>query len=219
MSVKMEFPDEYIQILKSYAEQNSVTVETAMADTLEFLELKNETFDHYRIAVEDPESYLNDAGDLNAKAIRQVYMDLFGEDTVGDMIHCYYNPDRLNVLVMDIVYDGSVPLWNVLEMFHNKIPGMELSQDILSLFYVHNRFDGSHDKIAELIDFMVSDHEDDGFETAGYYESIFDDPDDEEFFDDDFDFSDFSDSDEEDGYDYESDDDSDEYSDEESTEK
>ena len=31
---------------------------------------------------------------------------------------------------------------------------------------------------------MLSDHEDDGFETAGYYESIYDEPDDEEFFDD-----------------------------------
>lgn len=193
MSVKMEFPDEYIQILKSYAEQNDVTVETAIADTLEFLELKNEVFDHYRIAVEDPESYLNDADELNAKAIRQIYMDLFGEDTVGDMIHCYYNPDKLNVLMLDIEYDDSVPLWTLIEMFHNKIPGMELSQDILSLFYVHNRFDGKHDQIQEIMDWMVSDHEDDGFETAGYYESIMDEPDDEEFFDDeDFEFSDES---------------------------
>ncbi|HCA21363.1 MAG TPA: hypothetical protein DEO87_03165 [Lachnospiraceae bacterium] len=191
MSVKMEFPDEYVEILKSYAEQNNVTVQTAIADTLEFLELKNETFDHYRIAVEDPESYLNDASELNAKAIRQIYMDLFGEDTVGDMIHCYYNPDKLNVLLMDIVYDDSVTLWNIVEMFHNKIPGLEFSENILSLFYVHDRFDGKHDKIVELMEWMLSDHEDDGFETAGYYESIYDEPDDEEFFDDDEYYEDF----------------------------
>ena len=38
MSVKLEFPDEYMNILHSYAEQNNVTVETALADTLEFLD-------------------------------------------------------------------------------------------------------------------------------------------------------------------------------------
>ncbi|WP_091209411.1 hypothetical protein [Oribacterium sp. WCC10] len=194
MSVKMEFPDEYIEILKSYAEQNDVTVQTAIADTLEFLELKNESFTHYRIAVENPGNYLHDPEELNAKAMRQIYMDLFGEDSVGDTIHCYYNPDRLNVLLMDIVFDDSVPLWTLIETFHNKIPGMEFSQDILSLFYVHDRFDGGHDKIAELMDWMNSDHEDDGFETAGYYESIYEEPDDEEFFDDE-DFDDYDDED------------------------
>ena len=184
MGVKMEFPDEYMQILKSYTEQNDVTVETAIADTLEFLELKNESFSHYRVAIENPGKYLNDADEMNAKAMRQIYMDLFGEDTVGGMIHCYYNPDKLNVLLMDIEYDDSVTLWNMIETFHNKIPGMELSQDILSLFYVHDRFDGNHEKIAETMEWMLSDHEDDGFETAGYFETIFDEPDDEEFFDD-----------------------------------
>lgn len=200
MGVKMEFPDEYMQILKSYTEQNDVTIETAIADTLEFLELKNEAFSHYRVAIENPENYLNDPDELNAKALRQIYMDLFGEDTVGGMIHCYYNPDRLNVLLMDIEYDDSVNLWNLIETFHNKIPGMELTHDILSLFYVHDRFDGSHDKIVELMEWMLSDHEDDGFETAGYYETIFDEPDDEEFFDDDeFDDEEFDDEEYDDG--------------------
>lgn len=181
MSVKLEFPDEYINILRSYAEQNNVTVETALADTLEFLELKNEEFDHYRVTIEDPRQYLNDADDMSAKAIRQAFMDLFGEDSVGDTIHCYYNPDKMDVLIMDIQYDDMVPLWTLLETFHNKIPGMELSEDILSLFYVRDRFDGRHDEMAELMDWFLDEHEDDGFETAGYYESIFMDPEDEDF--------------------------------------
>ena len=136
MSVKLEFPDEYMNILHSYAEQNNVTVETALADTLEFLELKNEEFDHYQVTIEDPRQYLNDADDMSAKAIRQAFMDLFGEDSVGDTIYCYYNPDKMDVLLMDIQYDDMVPLWTLLETFHNKIPGMELSGDLLSLFYV-----------------------------------------------------------------------------------
>lgn len=180
MSVKLEFPDEYMNILHSYAEQNNVTVETTLADTLEFLELKNEEFDHYRVTIEDPRQYLNDADDMSAKAIRQAFMDLFGEDSVGDTIHCYYNPDKMDVLIMDICYDDMVPLWTLLETFHNKIPGMELSEDILSLFYVHDRFDGQHDEMAELMDWFLDEHEDDGFETAGYYESIFMDPEDED---------------------------------------
>ena len=187
MSVKLEFPDEYINILRSYAEQNNVTVETALADTLEFLELKNEEFDHYQVTIEDPRQYLNDADDMSAKAIRQAFMDLFGEDSVGDTIHCYYNPDKMDVLIMDICYDDMVPLWTLLETFHNKIPGMELSEDILSLFYVRDRFDGRHDEMAELMDWFLDEHEDDGFETAGYYESIFMDPEDEDFEDDEFD--------------------------------
>lgn len=187
MSVKLEFPDEYINILRSYAEQNNVTVETALADTLEFLELKNEEFDHYQVTIEDPRQYLNDADDMSAKAIRQAFMDLFGEDSVGDTIHCYYNPDKMDVLIMDICYDDMVPLWTLLETFHNKIPGMELSEDILSLFYVRDRFDGRHDEMAELMDWFLDEHEDDGFETAGYYESIFMDPEDEEFDDEEFD--------------------------------
>ena len=187
MSVKLEFPDEYINILRSYAEQNNVTVETALADTLEFLELKNEEFDHYRVTIEDPRQYLNDADDMNAKAIRQAFMDLFGEDSVGDMIHCYYNPDKMDVLIMDIQYDDMVPLWTLLETFHNKIPGMELSGELLSLFYVRDRFNGRHDEMAELMDWFLAEHEDDGFETAGYYESIFMDPEDEDFEDDEFD--------------------------------
>ena len=190
MSVKLEFPDEYINILRSYAEQNNVTVETALADTLEFLELKNEEFDHYQVTIEDPRQYLNDADDMSAKAIRQAFMDLFGEDSVGDTIHCYYNPDKMDVLIMDICYDDMVPLWTLLETFQNKIPGMELSEDILSLFYVRDRFDGRHDEMAELMDWFLDEHEDDGFETAGYYESIFMDPEDEdadEFDDEDFD--------------------------------
>ena len=186
MSVKLEFPDEYINILRSYAEQNNVTVETALADTLEFLELKNEEFDHYQVTIEDPRQYLNDADDMSAKAIRQAFMDLFGEDSVGDTIHCYYNPDKMDVLIMDICYDDMVPLWTLLETFHNKIPGMELSEDILSLFYVRDRFDGRHDEMAELMDWFLDEHEDDGFETAGYYESIFMDPEDEEFDDEEF---------------------------------
>ena len=187
MSVKLEFPDEYINILRSYAEQNNVTVETALADTLEFLELKNEAFDHYRVTIEDPRQYLNDADDMSAKAIRQAFMDLFGEDSVGDMIHCYYNPDKMDVLIMDIQYDDMVPLWTLLETFHNKIPGMELSGELLSLFYVRDRFNGRHDEMAELMDWFLAEHEDDGFETAGYYESIFMDPEDEDFEDDEFD--------------------------------
>lgn len=189
MSVKLEFPDEYMNILHSYAEQNNVTVETALADTLEFLELKNEEFDHYRVTIEDPRQYLNDADDMSAKAIRQAFMDLFGEDSVGDTIYCYYNPDKMDVLLMDIQYDDLVPLWTLLETFHNKIPGMELSGDLLSLFYVRDRFDGRHDEMAELMDWFLAEHEDDGFETAGYYESIFMDPEDEDedFEDDEFD--------------------------------
>ena len=187
MSVKLEFPDEYMNILRSYAEQNNVTVETALADTLEFLELKNEEFDHYRVTIEDPRQYLNDADDMSAKAIRQAFMDLFGEDSVGDTIYCYYNPDKMDVLLMDIQYDDLVPLWTLLETFHNKIPGMELSGDLLSLFYVRDRFDGRHDEMAELMDWFLAEHEDDGFETAGYYESIFMDPEDEDFEDDEFD--------------------------------
>ena len=191
MSVKLEFPDEYMNILHSYAEQNNVTVETALADTLEFLELKNEEFDHYQVTIEDPRQYLNDADDMSAKAIRQAFMDLFGEDSVGDTIHCYYNPDKMDVLLMDIQYDDMVPLWTLLETFHNKIPGMELSGDLLSLFYVRDRFDGRHDEMAELMDWFLAEHEDDGFETAGYYESIFMDPEDE----DDFEGDEFDDED------------------------
>lgn len=187
MSVKLEFPDEYMNILHSYAEQNNVTVETALADTLEFLELKNEEFDHYQVTIENPRQYLNDADDMSAKAIRQAFMDLFGEDSVGDTIYCYYNPDKMDVLLMDIQYDDMVPLWTLLETFHNKIPGMELSGDLLSLFYVRDRFDGRHDEMAELMDWFLAEHEDDGFETAGYYESIFMDPEDEDFEDDEFD--------------------------------
>ena len=190
MSVKLEFPDEYMNILRSYAEQNNVTVETALADTLEFLELKNEEFDHYQVTIEDPRQYLNDADDMSAKAIRQAFMDLFGEDSVGDTIHCYYNPDQMDVLMMDIQYDDMVPLWTLLETFHNKIPGMELSGDLLSLFYVRDRFDGRHDEMAERMDWFLGEHEDDGFETAGYYESIFMDAEDEdadEFDDEEFD--------------------------------
>ena len=190
MSVKLEFPDEYMNILHSYAEQNNVTVETALADTLEFLELKNEEFDHYQVTIEDPRQYLNDADDMSAKAIRQAFMDLFGEDSVGDTIYCYYNPDKMDVLLMDIQYDDLVPLWTLLETFHNKIPGMELSGDLLSLFYVRDRFDGRHDEMAELMDWFLAEHEDDGFETAGYYESIFMDPEDE---DDEFDEDEFED--------------------------
>ncbi len=187
MSVKLEFPDEYMNILHSYAEQNNVTVETALADTLEFLELKNEEFDHYQVTIENPRQYLNDADDMSAKAIRQAFMDLFGEDSVGDTIYCYYNPDKMDVLLMDIQYDDMVPLWTLLETFHNKIPGMELSGDLLSLFYVRDRFDGRHDEMAELMDWFLAEHEDDGFETASYYESIFMDPEDEDFEDDEFD--------------------------------
>lgn len=192
MSVKLEFPDEYMNILHSYAEQNNVTVETALADTLEFLELKNEEFDHYQVTIEDPRQYLNDADDMSAKAIRQAFMDLFGEDSVGDTIYCYYNPDKMDVLLMDIQYDDMVPLWTLLETFHNKIPGMELSGDLLSLFYVRDRFDGRHDEMTELMDWFLAEHEDDGFETAGYYESIFMDPEDEDedFEDDEFDDAD-----------------------------
>ena len=193
MSVKLEFPDEYINILRSYAEQNNVTVETALADTLEFLELKNEAFDHYQVTIEDPRQYLNDADDMSAKAIRQAFMDLFGEDSVGDTIHCYYNPDKMDVLIMDIRYDDMVPLWTLLETFHNKIPGMELSGELLSLFYVRDRFDGRHDEMAELMDWFLDEHEDDCFETAGYYESIFMDPEDEDV--DEFDDEDFGDED------------------------
>ena len=192
MSVKLEFPDDYMNILHSYAEQNNVTVETALADTLEFLELKNEEFDHYQVTIEDPRQYLNDADDMSAKAIRQAFMDLFGEDSVGDTIYCYYNPDKMDVLLMDIQYDDMVPLWTLLETFHNKIPGMELSGDLLSLFYVRDRFDDRHDEMAELMDWFLAEHEDDGFETAGYYESIFMDPEDEDedFEDDEFDDAD-----------------------------
>ena len=192
MSVKLEFPDEYMNILHSYAEQNNVTVETALADTLEFLELKNEEFDHYQVTIEDPRQYLNDADDMSAKAIRQAFMDLFGEDSVGDTIYCYYNPDKMDVLLKDIQYDDMVPLWTLLETFHNKIPGMELSGDLLSLFYVRDRFDDRHDEMAELMDWFLAEHEDDGFETAGYYESIFNDPEDEDedFEDDEFDDAD-----------------------------
>ena len=131
------------------------------------------------------DSYLNDAEELNAAAVRQLYMDLFGEDTVGDEIHCYYDPDKSDFLYLDICYDAEVPLWNVIEMFQNKIPGMELSGEVLSLFYVHNRFDGHHDDLVATQEWLDTDP-DDRNTTAGYYESIFDDREQEEFLDDAF---------------------------------
>lgn len=183
MSMKMEFPDEYVNILKSYAEDNHTTVETVLADTLEFLELKNEAFQHYKVVVEGPKDHLNDAEEMNAVAVRQLYMDLFGEDTVGDEIHCYYDPDKADCLYLDIRYDAEVPLWNVIEMFQNKIPGMELQGDVLTMFYVHNRFDGRHDELVATLEWLDSDPDDRNI-TAGYYESIFDDREQEDFLDD-----------------------------------
>ena len=188
MSIKFDVPDEYVDILKNYAEENHKTVETALADTFEFLELKDESFSHYHMVVEHPKQYLNDADGLNATAIRQLYMDLFGEDTVGDEAACYYDPDRLDVLFLDMQYDTEVPLWNVLEMFQNRIPGMSLTGDTLTLYFIGDRFHGLEE--IEAVEEWLADpsHEDqdDGgrHETKGYYETIFDDAEDDEDFDD-----------------------------------
>ncbi len=176
MTKMMEIPEAYQQVLERYAEKENTTVETAFTNLMDFIQLKDGAFTGVRIAVENPLSYLTDPEGLNAQAVLQLYMDIFGEDTIGAMVRGYYNPDRLDCVLLDIEYDSEQPVWDLLEMFHYKLPGMDILEDgRLELMYIHDGYSDTQKTIREAFRaLMDEDAEDDGFFKAGYYESIYD---------------------------------------------
>lgn len=184
MSKKIELPDAYVRVMEQYAEANHQTFETAFANLFDFIQIKDESFRRVQIAIEEPKQYLTDPEDLNARAIRQMFMDIFGEDTVGATVRCYYDEDRAELLLLDVEYDSEIPLWNILEMFHNKIPGMDIVDDVLRLHYVTDGYGEIMDYIEEIRAELLDPEHDDSHETAGYYESIFDDPEQEDMLED-----------------------------------
>ena len=184
MSKKIELPDAYVRVMEQYAEANHQTFETAFANLFDFIQIKDESFRRVQIAIEEPKQYLTDPEDLNARAIRQMFMDIFGEDTVGATVRCYYDEDRAELLLLDVEYDSEIPLWNILEMFHNKIPGMDIVDDVLRLHYVTDGYVEIMDYIEEIRAELLDPEHDDSHETAGYYESIFDDPEQEDMLED-----------------------------------
>lgn len=189
MAKMIEIPEAYQQVLARYAEAENTTEETAFTNLMDFIQLKDGAFTGVRIAVENPLSYLTDPEGLNAQAVLQLYMDIFGEDTIGAMVRGYYNPDRLDCVLLEIEYDSEQPVWDLLEMFHYKLPGMDiLENDVLELMYVHDGYGDMPARARELFyDVFTEDLPDDGFSKAGYYENAFEE---EEDFDDDEDFED-----------------------------
>ena len=184
MSKKIELPDAYVQVMEQYADANHQTFETAFANLFDFIQIKDESFQRVQIAIEEPKQYLTDPEDLNAPAVRQMFMDIFGEDTVGATVRCYYDEDRAELLLLDVEYDSEIPLWNILEMFHNKIPGMDIVDDVLRLHYVTDGYGEIMELIEEIRAELLDPEHDDSHETAGYYESIFDDPEQEDMLED-----------------------------------
>ncbi len=189
MAKIMEIPEAYQQVLARYAEAENTTEETAFTNLMDFIQLKDGAFTGVRIAVENPLSYLTDPEGLNAQAVLQLYMDIFGEDTIGAMVRGYYNPDRLDCVLLEIEYDSEQPVWDLLEMFHYKLPGMDIPENgVLELMYVHDGYGDMPTRARELFhDVFTEELPDDGFSKAGYYENAFEE---EEDFDDDEDFED-----------------------------
>lgn len=187
MAKIMEIPEAYQQVLARYAEAENTTEETAFTNLMDFIQLKDGAFTGVRIAVEDPLSYLTDPEGLNARAVLQLYMDIFGEDTIGAMVRGYYNPDRLDCVLLEIEYDSEQPVWDLLELFHYKLPGMDILENgTLELMYVHDGYGDMPNKVRELSrTVFTEDFPDDGFSKAGYYENAFEE---DEDFDDETDF-------------------------------
>ncbi len=189
MAKNMEIPEAYQQVLARYAEAENTTEETAFTNLMDFIQLKDGAFTGVQIAVEDPLSYLTDPEGLNAQAVLQLYMDIFGEDTIGAMVRGYYNPDRLDCVLLQIEYDSEQPVWDLLEMFHYKLPGMDITESgALELMYVHDGYGDMPAKARTLFaEVFVEDTPEDGFFKAGYYENTFEE---EEDFDDEMEFDD-----------------------------
>lgn len=181
MAKIMEIPEAYQQVLARYAEAENTTEETAFTNLMDFIQLKDGAFTGVRIAVEDPLSYLTDPEGLNAQAVLQLYMDIFGEDTIGAMVRGYYNPDRLDCVLLEIEYDSEQPVWDLLELFHYKLPGMDILADgTLELMYVHDGYGDTPEQVRGLFRSVFTEElPDDGFSKAGYYENAFEE--DEEF--------------------------------------
>lgn len=178
MGIRLEMPDEFSTMMRAYTADNNVTMETAIADTMEFLMLKTEAYADYRCVIESPRSYLTDAEALDNAAIRRLYMDIFGEDSVGGMVRCFYDPEIMDTLFLEIRYDTDVPVWNVLEAFHYRIPGMALQDDLLTMYFVHDRYQGQEEREALLSGWLDEDDSEipEDSVTAGYYESVYEEP-------------------------------------------
>ena len=181
MAKIMEIPEAYQQVLARYAEAENTTEETAFTNLMDFIQLKDGAFTGVRIAVEDPLSYLTDPEGLNAQAVLQLYMDIFGEDTIGAMVRGYYNPDRMDCVLLEIEYDSEQPVWDLLELFHYKLPGMDILADgTLELMYVHDGYGDTPEQVRGLFRSVFTEElPDDGFSKAGYYENAFEE--DEEY--------------------------------------
>ncbi len=189
MAKIMEIPEAYQQVLARYAESENTTEETAFTNLMDFIQLKDGAFTGVQIAVENPLSYLTDPEELNAQAVLQLYMDIFGEDTIGAMVRGYYNPDRLDCVLLEIEYDSEQPVWDLLEMFHYKLPGMDITESgALELMYVHDGYGDMPTKARALFaEVFTEDTPEDGFFKAGYYENTFEE---EEDFDEEMEFED-----------------------------
>ncbi len=187
MAENLQIPEGYQKMFSEYAKANHQTELTAFANLMDFIQIKEGVFDKIKIAVEDPKRYLNDAESMNAQAVLQLYMDTFAEDNVGATVYGYYNPDVLDTLLLDIEYDSEVAVWELLAMFHYQIPSMDILEDqTLELFYVSDIQGEKTKETYELFQWFENpDREDDGFGKAGYYEPLYDEPDDEEYFDED----------------------------------
>ena len=188
MNEKLQLPECYQKMFAEYAENSGQTELTAFANLMDLIQLTELSAGVLRIAIEEPGRYLEDAEGMDAQAVLQFYMDSFGQDNVGATIRGYYNPERLDSLLLELEYDAETPLWELLALFQYRIPSMNiLPGQILELFYVSDILSERTKEIHALFDWFTDpDREDDGFGRAGYYEalSIYEESEDDEFFTD-----------------------------------
>lgn len=183
-----QLPEAYRQMFSDYAKANHQSEFTAFSNLMDFIQLKEAAFQNVRIIIEKPRGYLQEDAGENALEVLQIYMDTFAEENIGATVYGYYNPDRLDCLLLDIEYDREMPVWDILPLFRYQIPSMDILEgESLGLFYIEDIQGVMTEKAKELYNwFLDPDREDDGFGKAGYYEPLYPDmEDEEEFFDDD----------------------------------
>ncbi len=170
-------PEIYEKVFLDYAERENMTPETAFANLMDFVQLKDEVFLDVTVVVENPKDYLVETEDMDAQSILQLYMDLFGEDSVGATVQGYYCPERMDAIFMHIFYDEAVPVWTLLEMFHYKVPGMDVEEDGgLIMTYIRDSFREMPEKLREMLRWIRDPEQtDDGYFRTGYYEPLYED--------------------------------------------
>ncbi len=180
MEAKLEIPEIYQGMLEEYAREERVTRLTAFSNLMDLVQMKHLSMEQYFIVLDQPREELDALKELLEADIRAFYMSLFGEDSCGCRADCYFREEE-DRLYLKLCYDVPMRLWEILENMSLRFPAMDVMEDntVFMLYTPDILAEGLPDMAELKRCFEEKMAGDDGHGKSGYFESVYEEEEDD----------------------------------------